>query len=607
MSNKQHSRRKGLTMMEMIISLVIISLIFVVILPQFRNIQNSWASKQAAAEAVQNGRILTHYFNSHLKKAARITAVSATSDTNGYIEFQGNDATIYRFDIAQNNNVRFGPVGNLAELGGPVGKLLFTCYALDDLDTPTTDVESIRLVKVETTIIHSAPLGQDKTFITQAYLRSNTGDASLIGHWRFDEKEGITAADSSANANDGNLENMSGAQWTTGPVNGALKFDGYNDYVDCGNDDELKLTEALSITAWIKADAWTYGRYANAIARKGDSTPVNYQLCIADEKVMLGLDDMDENDGVRGNTLLKTRRWYHVAGAWDGNNVRIYVDGVLDNYPPDTRTGKIWIDSRPLYLGGRPGEDYFDGIIDNVRIYNRALEPCEIAQLVGTRAGLVGYWKFDENNGSTAADSSGNGIDAIVSGGTWGAGGQIDGALAFDGTEDYVDTTIPSSEITNLTFSLWFLSDDAGSIGDDKVAQRFITQQRTGTTNNRLAFGINNDKIAVYWYNGNSRTGEGNTTLYPSRWYHAALTYNGSNLRMYLDGVQEKVFSDSGIFAPSSDVIEIGRKSGAGGSRHFDGLLDDVRIYRRVLNEAEIQAIYNQSEYCCSLEDDILP
>jgi type II secretory pathway pseudopilin PulG len=593
-------------MLEMIISLAIIAVIFAVTLPQFRNMENSWASKQATAEAIQNGRILTSYLKQNLAKAAQITAVSDPCDTTGYIEFEGNDGNTYRYEIGADNIVEFGPVGSLVDLAGPVSQLQFTCYDVQDLDTPTTTPEDIRFVRVTVTLTNTGP-GQDKTFTTAAYLRTNKGSGSLVGHWKFDEKAGITAEDSSRHSNDGTLENMSGAQWTAGPVNGALKFDGYNDYVDCGNDTELQLTDALSITAWIKADDWTYGRYVNAIARKGNTTPVNYQLCIADQKVMLGLDDMDKNDGVRGNTLLRTGRWYHVAGAWDGDTVRIYVDGVLDNNPPDTRTGTIWIDTRPLYLGGRPGEDYFDGIIDNVRIYNRALDPCEIAELAGTRAGLVGYWKFDETNGSTAADSSGNGIDAIVSGGTWDAGGQIDGALDFDGNDDYVNTTIPSNEVTNLTFTLWFQSDDAGSIGDDEVAQRFITQQRTGTTDNRFALGINNNKLTVYWYDGQSRVREGITILSPGRWYHAALTYNGSEIRMYLDGTKEKSFNESGIFAPSSDVIEIGRKSGDGGSRHFDGLLDEVRIYRRALNDTEIQAIYNQNEYCCNLAEEILP
>ena len=170
---------KGLTMLEMIISLAMIAVIFVVIVPQFKNMENSWASRRASAEAIQNGRILTACLSLDLAKAARITAVSDPCNTTGYIEFESNDANTYRCEIGADNIVEFGPVGNLADLAGPVSKLQFTCYALDDLDTPTTDVDSIRLVKVETTLTNSAPLGQDKNFTTAAYLQTNWFSADV--------------------------------------------------------------------------------------------------------------------------------------------------------------------------------------------------------------------------------------------------------------------------------------------------------------------------------------------------------------------------------------------------------------------------------------------
>ena len=65
---------------------------------------------------------------------------------------------------------------------------------------------------------------------------------------------------------------------------------------------------------------------------------------------------LDGNDGfnVHGNTLLQTGQWYHVVGTWDGSNIRIYVDGVLDN-TPTARAAPIGTDTRPVYLGGRSG------------------------------------------------------------------------------------------------------------------------------------------------------------------------------------------------------------------------------------------------------------
>jgi len=157
-----------------VIALAMMAIIFAAILPQFRNIQNSSASKQAGAEAVQNARVVMDFLNRHLTKAVRITAVSEPAETNGYIEFEDNSGAIIRCDIGANNYVQYGNVAqDRFDLAGPVSKLQFTCYSLRDLDTPITNVAFIRLVKVETTLINSAPLGQDKTFTTMAYLRTN--------------------------------------------------------------------------------------------------------------------------------------------------------------------------------------------------------------------------------------------------------------------------------------------------------------------------------------------------------------------------------------------------------------------------------------------------
>ncbi len=172
---------RGLTLMEMVVALAIMAVVFAAVLPQFRNIQNSWASRQGGSEALQNGRILIDHMNKNLSSAARITAVSDPDVVNGFIEFEANDAITYRYEISSNRNVQFGPVGNLSELAGPVSQLQFTCYDAYDLDTAITDVAQIRGVKVATTLTNQAALGQDKNFTAMAYLRANwLGLAGII-------------------------------------------------------------------------------------------------------------------------------------------------------------------------------------------------------------------------------------------------------------------------------------------------------------------------------------------------------------------------------------------------------------------------------------------
>jgi type II secretory pathway pseudopilin PulG len=168
----------GLTLVEMVIAMAIITIIFAAILPQFRIIRNSWDSQAGAAETLQNGRVLIDHLNRNLSTAIRVTSVSSSSETNGYIEFQDNDANNLRYDIGVNNYVEFGPIGSLSDLAGPVSKLQFSCYGAVDLSTAITDVNAIRSVKVETTMTNPAELDQDMAFSTQAYIRTNALPAS---------------------------------------------------------------------------------------------------------------------------------------------------------------------------------------------------------------------------------------------------------------------------------------------------------------------------------------------------------------------------------------------------------------------------------------------
>jgi type II secretory pathway pseudopilin PulG len=189
----------ALTLVEMIIAMAIMVIVFAAIVPQFRIILNSWDSKAGAAEALQNGRVLIDHLNRNLSKAVRITAVSASSVTNGYIQFIANDSNTYRYDIGESNYVEFGPVGSLADLAGPVSSLQFTCYDGNNFTNAITDGNFIRFVDVNTTLTNLATLGQDKTFKTSAYLRTNAQGSDC---WQNDDI-GEVGAVGSATESDG--------------------------------------------------------------------------------------------------------------------------------------------------------------------------------------------------------------------------------------------------------------------------------------------------------------------------------------------------------------------------------------------------------------------
>ena len=91
-----------MTLVEIVVSLSIMAIIFTAIVPLFRVIQNSWDSKAALAEAMQNGRVLVDHLDRNLAKAVKITAVSESTETNGYIQFEDNDGNNLRYEITSN-------------------------------------------------------------------------------------------------------------------------------------------------------------------------------------------------------------------------------------------------------------------------------------------------------------------------------------------------------------------------------------------------------------------------------------------------------------------------------------------------------------------------
>lgn len=385
---------RALTIMELVMAMALITIVFAAVLPQFRVMNNSWDSKRGNAETLQNGRVLMDHISHNLSKAVSITAVSGSGETDGYIEFEDNDGNSLRYEIDTDNYVEFGPVGDLSDLAGPVSSLRFTCYDDNDLDTGITDVNSIRLVNVQAVLTNSAALAQDRTFTTSVYLRTGRDipcSSDLVGWWRLDEASGVTASDSSGNGNDGTLINMDPANdWVSGQRDGALDFDGWNDYVTCGSDQSLDITDDITIALWLRADDF-------------DGDPDIITKGVYYESYSIWLTSLGlirfalNNDRLASNATLSTGMWYHIAVTRSSNERKIYVDGQEDT--SDIYGSAIGTTGRALTIS--TSSYPFDGRVDDVRIYDRALEPEEVARL----ASILRYEEFEEEKVDSDATS----------------------------------------------------------------------------------------------------------------------------------------------------------------------------------------------------------
>ncbi|MHC4544362.1 MAG: LamG-like jellyroll fold domain-containing protein, partial [Planctomycetota bacterium] len=203
----------------------------------------------------------------------------------------------------------------------------------------------------------------DPCFVEPEYL-------APISYWKLDEAGGTTAYDS-AGGNHGTLIN--GPTWTTGQINGALNFDGVNDYVDVGNDNSLMTTGDLTISAWIKAHKNRACIYSHTWA----GWRLGFGIGNNDYDGRLGFYTSSYGHWIEAGNSLADDTWYHVAVTLERNMVRLYTDGFEIGYrigaPASGLTGNA-------NIGIYNYTWHFGGIIDEVAIYDRALSVDEIQQ-----------------------------------------------------------------------------------------------------------------------------------------------------------------------------------------------------------------------------------
>jgi hypothetical protein len=204
----------------------------------------------------------------------------------------------------------------------------------------------------------------------------------LVGHWEFDDGGGSMATDSSAKGNDGAVN---GATWTTGIIGGALSFTGTDsDYVQIPNESDYDLASAVSYAVWIKA-----GR--SSISWMGVITKANHmnlqRYGTEDYLVWQTKAGTITNYQLKANTAVLDDQWHHIAVTYDGSQKCIYADGVLDNSVP--ATGTINTTDTPVMIGknGQVPGHAFDGVIDDVRIYDYALTAAEVQTLYDMGSG----------------------------------------------------------------------------------------------------------------------------------------------------------------------------------------------------------------------------
>jgi hypothetical protein len=199
--------------------------------------------------------------------------------------------------------------------------------------------------------------------------------ASMVAHYEL----AADFNDSSGNSLHGAA--IGGASILLDPERGdVLSLGGAGEYVDCGNNALFDITEAITVAGWIKVNAFDVewqavvakGSTAWRLSRDGINNGLEF-ACNGLSGNLKVLGSQDVNDGV----------WHHVAGVYDGSEISLYVDGILD--ASLAASGTIATNTYQVCIGGnvdRPGREW-NGLLDDVRIYDHALSAAEIAGLAG--------------------------------------------------------------------------------------------------------------------------------------------------------------------------------------------------------------------------------
>lgn len=282
-----------------------------------------------------------------------------TQSMVGYWKLDGNAGDFSGY--YHNGTFHNGPIC----VTGQVGQCLYfdgsnDYVTLDNSDSRLTICNAITL---------EAWIKGDNFGSGYRYIYDKNGSHIIAQHYKEVPKPvGIWSFDNNANDKSGCGHNgtpVHGPTYTEGKINQSMNFDGFNDHVLIDNrDSRLTLRDAVTIEAWIKGNH--FGIDFHHIFDKYGS----YTLSVKNGKLAMS--------GAGGwwhpsSTTLKAHRWYHVVGTFDGSEKRLYMNGVLKASSPQKGTMPSGFDIRISH------EYYsFDGLIDEVKVYDRALSAREV-------------------------------------------------------------------------------------------------------------------------------------------------------------------------------------------------------------------------------------
>jgi len=409
----------------------------------------------------------------------------------------------------------------------------------------------------------------DSTFMT------GTGDPDLVAQYAMEEGSGGVLIDSSFYGSDGTLYGDPG--WVAGVDGLALDLDGTGDYALAPDDPSLDVTDEITLAAWVRPRV-TGTQY---LVKKATINGTDgYELSLSSTgKVFTRFNQASSANAYRIDSISSYpadgATWVHLAATYDGSDIRLYFNGVEE--ASAAATFSIAANTLALGIGAQSdGATEFNGSMDDVGVYGRALTLTEIEEL----AGVSPDGEF---------------------------------ALDFDGSSDYVTFGQASDlGVSAFTLECWFRRDGAGVTastgGSGVVAVPLLTKgcgEDDGSNldmNYFLGIRGTDGVLAADYEEGTGQAAPGSnhpvlgvTPIRNNTWYHAAATFDGTTWNLYLNGELETQLAVGAGRLPQSGSIQhaalasalnsVGTPSG-----YFNGVIDEARVWDHARTQAEIRS-----------------
>jgi formylglycine-generating enzyme required for sulfatase activity len=369
---------------------------------------------------------------------------------------------------------------------------------------------------------------------------------NLVGYWQFNETGGSQASDSSIFGNHGTL--MNGPVWTG---SGELSFDGINAYVNVPDSNAFDFTNALTISVWVKLEA--YGAswsWPKLVIKPHTATVDPWEMFTVDLGPHGTYPRFIITDGVAGGELaiaydsahtLNLSQWYHIVGTYDGSTIALYLDGQLIASSPSSIS--IGHNTMPISIGSSLGNYCFKGLIGDVRIYNRGLSSQEV---IDSYLGMA--WVSINDPGFTGQMSKYETTNAQYC--------------------QFLNSALATSDIVISGNSV--IGANGSNAGEDFVGQVYYNLAGTGYTGDGV---INGGAARINWTGGLFTVDNGfeNHPVTYVSWYGATAFCNYYSWRLPTEWEWQAVADYDGSFTYGCGIAISGNIANCWYPKHIDG------------------------------------